>query len=92
VLQAYAIRACFNPPSPGHNIYTRMAWQLLTSLASYDGNKRTGLLVGVLFLELNGCLFTANDESAAQAILGLAAGTLDESALAAWLRAKGSGS
>jgi death on curing protein len=52
-----------------------------------DGNKRTGFLVGVLFLELSGFRFTATEESAAQAILSLAAGTLDESALAAWLRA-----
>jgi death-on-curing protein len=51
-----------------------------------DGNKRTGFLVGVLFLELNGYHFTATEESAAQAILSLAAGTLDEPALAAWLR------
>ena len=51
-----------------------------------DGNKRTGFLVGVLFLELNGYRFTAAEESAAQAILSLAAGTLDEPALAAWLR------
>jgi len=52
-----------------------------------DGNKRTGFLLGVLFLELNGARFTATEESAAQAILSLAAGTLDEPALAAWLRA-----
>jgi len=52
-----------------------------------DGNKRTGFLVGVLFLELNGVRFTATEESAAQAILSLAAGTLEEPALAAWLRA-----
>jgi death on curing protein len=52
-----------------------------------DGNKRTGFLVGVLFLEMNGALFTATEESAAQAILSLAARTLDEPALAAWLRA-----
>jgi death-on-curing protein len=52
-----------------------------------DGNKRTGFLVGVLFLELNGYRFTATEESAAHAILSLAAGTLDEPALAAWLRA-----
>jgi death on curing protein len=57
-----------------------------------DGNKRTGFLVGVLFLELNGYRFTATEESAAQAILSLAAGTLDEPALAAWLRANVSGS
>jgi death-on-curing protein len=52
-----------------------------------DGNKRTGFLVGVLFLELNGYHFTATEESAGQAILSLAAGTLDVPALAAWLRA-----
>jgi death-on-curing protein len=52
-----------------------------------DGNKRTGFLVGVLFLELNGYHFHATEESAAQAILSLAAGTLDEAALAAWLHA-----
>ncbi len=44
-------------------------------------------LLGVLFLELNGYRFTATEESAAQAILSLAVGTLDEPALAAWLRA-----
>jgi death-on-curing protein len=52
-----------------------------------DGNKRTGFLVGVLFLELNGYHFKASEESAAQAILSLAGGILDEPALAAWLRA-----
>jgi death-on-curing protein len=53
-----------------------------------DGNKRTGFLVGVLFLELNGVRFTATEESAAQAILSLAAGTLDEPAFAAWMHAQ----
>jgi death-on-curing protein len=52
-----------------------------------DGNKRTGFLVGILFLELNGCRFTASEEDATQAILGLAAGTLEEPAFASWLRA-----
>jgi death-on-curing protein len=52
-----------------------------------DGNKRTGFLAGVLFLELNGHRFTAAEEDATQAVLGLAAGTLDETAFAAWLRA-----
>lgn len=52
-----------------------------------DGHKRTGFLMGILFLELNGYRFIASEESAAQAILSVAAGTLDERALAAWLRA-----
>ena len=51
-----------------------------------DGNKRTGFVVGVLFLELNGYRFTASEEDAAQAVLGLAAGTLDEQGYAAFLR------
>jgi death-on-curing protein len=51
-----------------------------------DGNKRTGFVVGILFLELNAAHFTASEESAAQAILSLAAGTLDEPSLTAWLR------
>jgi death on curing protein len=51
-----------------------------------DGNKRTGFLVGVLFLEMNGYRLTASEEDATQAVLGLAAGKLDEEAFAAWLR------
>jgi death-on-curing protein len=51
-----------------------------------DGNKRTGFVVGVLFLELNGCRFTASEQDAAQAVLALAAGTLDEAGFTAWLR------
>ncbi len=52
-----------------------------------DGNKRTGFILGVLFLELNGYRFTATEEAAAQSVLSLAAGTLDEAAFAAWVRA-----
>ncbi len=51
-----------------------------------DGNKRTGFVVGVLFLEINGYRLTAAEEDAAQVVMNLAAGTLDELGLAAWLR------
>jgi death on curing protein len=51
-----------------------------------DGNKRTGFVVGILFLELNGYRFTAKEEAAAQAVLGLAAGSLDEAGYIAFLR------
>ena len=43
-----------------------------------DGNKRTGFVVGVLSLEINGYTFTAREETATQAILSLASGTLAE--------------
>jgi death-on-curing protein len=52
-----------------------------------DGNKRTAFVVGVLFLELNRYRFTAAEEDATQAVLGLAAGTLDEASFTRWLRA-----
>lgn len=52
-----------------------------------DGNKRVGFVSGVLFLELNRYRFTASEEDAAQAVLGLAAGTLDEAGYEAFLHA-----
>jgi death-on-curing protein len=52
-----------------------------------DGNKRTAFVVDVLFLELNGHRFTATEEDATQAVLGLAAGTIDEATFTRWLRA-----
>ena len=53
-----------------------------------DGNKQTAFVVGVLFLEINGYRFTASEEDATQAVLGLAEGTLDEASFSRWLRAK----
>ena len=52
-----------------------------------DGHKRTGFVVGILFLELNGYQFHASEEDAAQAVLALAAGKLDEAGYGAFLRA-----
>jgi death on curing protein len=51
-----------------------------------DGNKRTGFVVGILFLELNGYRFVASEEDAAQAVLKLADGTLDEADYSSFLR------
>jgi death-on-curing protein len=51
-----------------------------------DGNKRAGFVTGILFLELNGYKFKASEEDATQAVMGLAAGTLDEVAYVSWLR------
>ena len=52
----------------------------------FDGNKSTGFVVGILFLELNGYYFTATEESATQAVIDLAAGTLDEAGYRVFLR------
>jgi death-on-curing protein len=52
-----------------------------------DGNKRTGFVVGILFLELNGYRFVSSEEAAAQAVLELEAGNMDETGYGAFLRA-----
>lgn len=51
---------------------------LVKNHAFFDGNKRIGLMVGVLFLELNGCEFFAEEAEAAAAIWKLAAGDLSD--------------
>jgi len=51
-----------------------------------DGNKRVGFVLGVLFLEINGFTFSASEEEAAQAVIGLAAGEIDEFAYVSFLR------
>ncbi len=52
-----------------------------------DGNKRTGFVIGILFLELNGFILAASEESATQAVLALAAGHLDQAGYQAFLNA-----
>lgn len=52
-----------------------------------DGNKRTGFVLGVLFLELNGHRFVATEVAATKAVLALAAGELSEPKYVAFLRA-----
>jgi death-on-curing protein len=51
-----------------------------------DGNKRTGFVIGVLILELNGFEFFAREEDAAQAVMELAAGSIGEAEFARWLK------
>ncbi len=51
-----------------------------------DGNKRTGFMTGYVFLERNRLHLTASEAEAAQAVLELAAGTVDEAGFAAFLR------
>jgi death-on-curing protein len=69
------------------NMATAYTAGILRNHPCVDGNKRTGFVVGILFLELNGYRFTASEEDAAQAVLELAAGSLDEIGYSAFLRA-----
>lgn len=53
-----------------------------------DGNKRTAWVVARLFLALNGCRLDFIPGEAIATVESLAAGTLDESQLAEWFRAR----
>jgi len=51
-----------------------------------DGNKRTAFMAGYVFLASNGLRFTATEVDVVQVVALLAAGEIDESEFAAWLR------
>lgn len=54
--------------------------------AFVDGNKRAGFLAMGLFLFLNGYRLTASQTDATVTMLAVAAGEIDEAALADWIR------
>jgi death on curing protein len=51
-----------------------------------DGNKRTGFVLGIMFLELNGFQFYAPEDEAARAVLSLSEAQSDENAYAQFLK------
>lgn len=51
-----------------------------------DGNKRTAFVAMEVFLDLNGWELGASDEACVLTMLALAAGQLEEEALAQWMR------
>lgn len=51
-----------------------------------DGNKRIGFLALATFLGINGYEFNSTDEDVVTTMLALAADTLSETQLAAWIR------
>ncbi|MEQ8469536.1 MAG: type II toxin-antitoxin system death-on-curing family toxin [Marinoscillum sp.] len=53
-----------------------------------DGNKRTGFVVGITFLLLNGYYINASESDVAITILSVASGGMTEPALIEWLESK----
>jgi death-on-curing protein len=63
------------------------AFGLVKNHPFIDGNKRTGFIVAVLFLELNGFRFCASEVDATVRTLALAAGDMTETTCSQWLKA-----
>ena len=51
-----------------------------------DGNKRTAATVALMFLDLNGVAFDIGEAELVVMVLALAAGELEEDAVAGWFR------
>ncbi len=71
----------------GAELAAAYAFGLARNHPFIDGNKRIAFATAVLFLELNGLEFTATEVDAVLQTLALAAGALDETGYAKWLRA-----
>jgi death-on-curing protein len=62
------------------------AWGIARNHPFIDGNKRTAFVALELFLLLNGQELVADDADCVLTMLGVAAGDIDESSLASWVR------
>lgn len=65
------------------------AFGIAKNHAFVDGNKRTAAVVCETFLNLNGFELTASDAELYPVVLSLAAGQLDETTFATWLKQHG---
>jgi death on curing protein len=75
---------------PGTGVHRLAAWYAVGLARNHpyvDGNKRTAFLAAYVFLRDNGWRLTASQPALVVAMLGVASGTLDEMAFAAWLEA-----
>jgi death on curing protein len=81
-----------------HNLFAYGKPSLFELAASYafgivknhpfiDGNKRTGFVVAIAFLQINGWHLEASEVDATLRTLALAAGAMTEAAYADWLKA-----
>jgi death-on-curing protein len=62
------------------------AFGLARNHAFVDGNKRIAFVAMMVFLRLNGVRFAPDQAQATAAIIGLAAGEIDEAGLTRWIR------
>ena len=63
----------------------RLGYSLINNHAFIDGNKRTGMMAMLLFLELNGAGKDCTDEEIIRVGLALADGSMDDKALLDWI-------
>ena len=75
----------YGKPSP-FDLAASYAFGIIKNHPFVDGNKRTGFIAAVVFLELNGYDFRASEVDATLQTLALAAGETSEAAFSKWLK------
>lgn len=65
----------------------RLAFSLIANHAFVDGNKRIGMFILLIFLEVNGIRLTPSNEEVARVGLAVAAGEMKYEELLNWIRA-----
>ncbi|HZK27238.1 MAG TPA: type II toxin-antitoxin system death-on-curing family toxin [Thermoclostridium sp.] len=63
----------------------KLGYSLVKNHPFIDGNKRTGILVMIIFLEINGLEITCSDEELIILGLGLAEGKINDKNLLNWI-------
>ncbi|MCC7000994.1 MAG: type II toxin-antitoxin system death-on-curing family toxin [Gemmatimonadaceae bacterium] len=76
----------YEPDSDLATLAAAYAFGLAKAHAFNDGNKRAAFLTAVIFLGLNGKDLGATESEVVQAMTALAAGSLSEPDMAAWIR------
>ena len=79
---------CGDPPPALTELAAAYGFGVARSQSFSDGNKRIALAAMDVFLQLNGYEIGAPEVEAVAVIQDLAAGRFDETALAAWLKAR----
>ena len=80
--------SAYDPEASVFRLAASYAFGIARNHAFVDGNKRTALVVSIVFLNRNGWDLEASREEVYRTFLDLADGSLTEEELAAWFAAK----
>jgi len=78
----------YEPQSDLAELAAAYAFGISSNHPFRDGNKRVAFLAAVVFLGLNRTAFMAPEDEVVEKSLALAAGDLEEGALAEWIRSR----
>lgn len=81
-------RNVYEPGSSVFDLAAAYSYGIAMDHPFVDGNKRTALVAGLVFLEINGCSYTAPEAETASVFETLAAGEMTEKELSQWFQDK----